>query len=428
MKHETHKPKVLFLCTGNACRSQMAEGWAKTLLPESIEAWSAGTLPKGVDPLAIHAMRDAGVDISAQESKHVDSLRDVPFDFVISLCDQAANSCPVFSGGAKVLHMPFDDPPRLAAGAGTEAEALVHYGRVRDEIRDFVARLPELLAQEEPRDADAVREIVREGYGAIAGRADGPSASSCCGSACGADGAAMLAQAMGYSGEELAGLPEGANLGLSCGNPTALAGLRAGETVLDLGSGAGFDVFIAGPKVGAGGRAIGVDMTPQMLAKARRAIPAYRTRTGLDNVEFRLGEIEHLPVADASIDAIISNCVLNLSPDKPQVWREMARVLKPGGRVAVSDIALVRPLPAALLKSLEGLVGCISGAVTPQETEAMAQAAGFTSITMQSHGEAVDAMLAQVQDTMLMQLLALLPPGAKPSDYIVSLGIQAVKP
>ena len=147
--------------------------------------------------------------------------------------------------------------------------------------------------------------------------------------------------------------------------------------LLDLGSGGGFDVFLASPKVGPTGRVIGVDMTAEMVARARRNSIDYRQRTGLDNVEFRLGEIEHLPVADGSVDVIISNCVINLSPDKPPVWHEMFRVLKPGGRVAVSDMALLRPLPPAIASTAAALVGCIAGAVTPGETQAMMQAAGF---------------------------------------------------
>ena len=143
-------------------------------------------------------------------------------------------------------------------------------------------------------------------------------------------------------------------------------------------------MFIAGKKVGATGRAIGVDMTAEMLAKARKNLRAYRERTGLDNVEFRLGEIEHLPVADASVDVVISNCVINLSPDKPQVWREIARVLKPGGRVAVSDLALLKPLPPGVLEMVEALVGCVAGAVLVSETERMAKEAGLTDIVLNS--------------------------------------------
>ncbi len=180
---------------------------------------------------------------------------------------------------------------------------------------------------------EAVRAAVREGYGKIASSSGSccSTARSCCGSS--PEASEGLAKHIGYSSEDLAALPEGANMGLSCGNPNALAALQPGEVVLDLGSGGGFDVFIAGRKVGPSGRAIGVDMTPEMLAKSRKNTAAFRERSGLNNVEFRLGEIEHLPVADASVDAIISNCVINLSPDKPQVWREISRVLKPGGRV-----------------------------------------------------------------------------------------------
>ncbi len=212
--------------------------------------------------------------------------------------------------------------------------------------------------------------MVRKGYAAIA-----QGKSSCCGGK--ETTAAELARQIGYSAGELAALPEGANMGLSCGNPAALASLKPGEVVLDLGSGGGFDVFIAGRKVGASGRAIGVDMTPEMLAKARHNAVSYRQQTGFDNVEFRLGEIEHLPVADNSVDAVISNCVINLSPDKPQVWREIARVLKPGGRVAVSDLALLRPLPQPIREMVEAVIGCVGGAVLVDETERMARASGI---------------------------------------------------
>jgi AhpD family alkylhydroperoxidase len=216
-------------------------------------------------------------------------------------------------------------------------------------------------------------------------------------------------------------------MGLSCGNPAALAALKPGETVLDLGSGGGFDVFIAGRKVGATGRAIGVDMTPEMLGKARRNIAQYQKETGLDNVEFRLGEIEHLPVADKSVDAIISNCVINLSPDKAQVWREMARVLKPGGRVAVSDMALLKPLPPEVLKMVEALVGCVAGAALVSETERMAREAGLTDIVLKSKPGYVEAM-ESFEDPLYQKIVQHLPAETKPSDYITSLEVQARKP
>lgn len=275
---------------------------------------------------------------------------------------------------------------------------------------------------------DAVRKLVREGYAKIAQE----TSAGCCGtgvSCCGStpQDAEKLAQELGYTVEELKALPEGANMGLSCGNPAALAALQPGETVLDLGSGGGFDVFIAGRKVGATGRAIGVDMTAEMLGKARKNIAHYRRETGLDNVEFRLGEIEHLPVADNSVDVIISNCVINLSPDKAQVWREMARVLKPGGRVAVSDMALVKPLPPEIMKMVEAMIGCVAGAVLVSETGRMAKEAGLADIVLKSKPGYVEA-LTDWEDPLYKKLIELLPAGTKPADFITSLEVQAVKP
>jgi len=214
------------------------------------------------------------------------------------------------------------------------------------------------------RKNQATREYVRDAYSKIA-----QSGGTCCpSSCCGFSAPSQLAKGIGYSDDDLSNLPDGVNMGLSCGNPTALALLKPGQIVLDLGSGAGFDVFIAARKVGPSGRVIGVDMTTDMVNKARRSITAFTEKTGLNNVEFRLGEIEHLPVADNSIDVVISNCVINLSPDKQQVWREIARVLKPGGKACISDLALIRPLPDKIRKSVEALVGCIAGAVLVSDT------------------------------------------------------------
>jgi SAM-dependent methyltransferase len=272
-------------------------------------------------------------------------------------------------------------------------------------------------------DAERVREQVREGYGRIARESIG-GAGGCCGG--GAGCGTGVAAAVGYAPEDLASMPDGADMGLSCGNPNALASLRPGETVLDLGSGGGFDCFIAGPRVGAAGRVIGVDMTADMLARARRGLAWYRQRHGLDNVEFRLGEIEHLPVADASVDVVISNCVLNLSPDKPRVWREIARVLKPGGRVAVSDLALLRPLPESVRADIQALVGCVAGAVLVDESRSMMHAAGLTDIILTPKPAYMDAMTTW-QDPLYKRILANLPPGSKPADYITSLDISARK-
>jgi len=269
---------------------------------------------------------------------------------------------------------------------------------------------------------EQVRETVRAGYAAIA---TGRSA-CCCGGSCNTHDPARLAQAIGYSAEDLAKLPEGANMGLSCGNPVAIAALREGQTVLDLGSGGGFDVFQAGEMVKAGGRVIGVDMTPEMLAKARKNVDFYQQRTGLANVEFRLGEIEHLPVPDACVDVVLSNCVINLSPDKPQVWREIFRVLKPGGKVSVSDLALLKMLPDTVREMAAALVGCVAGAVLVSETRGMLEEASFSSIELTPKPDYVRNM-QNWNDPLYRQIAEALPKGEEMADYIVSLSIEARK-
>ena len=314
---------------------------------------------------------------------------------------------------------------------------------------DCCSDTPAPATKTAPPPAD-IRDKVREGYGEIARsgawsgvvsnatNATPESGSGCCGGGGESGGgggccgpttltADQVAEAVGYSTDELAALPEGANMGLSCGNPTALAALKPGETVLDLGSGGGFDCFLAGPRVGGSGRVIGVDMTPDMLAKARRNLAAYRQTSGLDNVEFRLGEIEHLPLADNSVDVVISNCVLNLSPDKAGVWREIARVLRPGGRVAVSDLALLRPLPDAVRDDLEALVGCIAGAVLVSETERDASAAGLTNITLTHKPDYVKAM-SDWQDPLYIKMRDSMPGGTTVADFFTSLEVTARKP
>jgi len=218
-----------------------------------------------------------------------------------------------------------------------------------------------------------VRSVVRERYGAIAeGK---PSGSGCCGgSGCGCGGDVLTE--IGYTSEQIAAVPEGADLGLGCGNPLSLAGVRAGETILDLGSGAGIDCFLAAREVGPTGHVIGVDMTPAMIERAR----ANAAKSDARNVEFRLGEIEHLPVADASVDLVISNCVVNLSPDKPRVFREALRVLKPGGRMLISDLVLTRPLTPEMQRDVNLYVGCVAGASPRDEYLAMMREAGFSPV------------------------------------------------
>ena len=222
---------------------------------------------------------------------------------------------------------------------------------------------------------EEIKKAVRDGYAKIAKNAGTcclPSA-SCCGNE---NSVEKISRGIGYSPEDMKSAPEGANLGLGCGNPVALASLREGETVIDLGSGAGFDCFLAAHKVGESGRVIGVDMTPEMLDKARENA----RKGGYRNVEFRLGEIEHLPVADNAGDIIISNCVINLSPDKAKVFQEAFRILKPGGRLMVSDIVLLQELPAALKNSIEAYVGCLAGAVMKEDYIDAIRGAGFQDV------------------------------------------------
>jgi SAM-dependent methyltransferase len=219
---------------------------------------------------------------------------------------------------------------------------------------------------------EEIRKVVRESYGKIAKQDSSCCApeKSCCG---GAHSAQDIGRKIGYSEEELKTVPEGANLGLGCGNPIALASLKEGEVVLDLGSGAGFDCFLAASQVGKTGKVIGVDMTAEMLDKARG-----NARNGnYGNVEFRLGEIENLPVGDHQVDVVISNCVINLSPNKKRVFQEAFRVLRPGGRLMVSDIVLLKELPAEIRNSMSAYVGCVAGAVTKREYLGAIQDAGF---------------------------------------------------
>ena len=257
--------------------------------------------------------------------------------------------------------------------------------------------------------ADDIRKAVLGNYAEVAkkgggGCAPSTSTSSCCG------GDSTVSIRLGYEKQDLESVPEGADMGLGCGNPQAIAALRPGEVVLDLGSGGGFDCFLAARQVGETGRVIGVDMTPEMVRKARE-----NARKGnFANVEFRLGEIEYLPVADQSVDVILSNCVINLSPEKPAVYREAFRVLKPGGRLAISDVVATAPLPEEILSDIALRVGCVSGASTVAEIEAMLQAAGFRQIRIQPKQESLD-------------LIREWAPGMGLENFIVSATIEAVK-
>lgn len=236
-----------------------------------------------------------------------------------------------------------------------------------------------------------IKRIVREGYAKVAVQQ-----TSCCvsGSCCsGASLAKNISKSVGYSDTEISAVPDGANLGLGCGNPVALASLKQGDIVLDLGSGAGFDAFLASQRVGGTGKIIGVDMTPEMIAKAKENAK----KGNYTNVEFRLGEIEKLPVKDNAVDVIISNCVINLSPDKETVFKEAFRVLKPGGRLMVSDLVLVKELPDAIKESVEAYVGCLAGAIMKDEYLQYIKMAGFEKVRVVSETNyPIDAMANDV--------------------------------
>ncbi|WP_232701230.1 arsenite methyltransferase [Halobacterium wangiae] len=254
-------------------------------------------------------------------------------------------------------------------------------------------------------DAATQRTAVRQRYADAATDSCG-----CCGDAS-TDEPERTARDIGYSEDDLSAVEPGANLGLGCGNPTAIASLEEGERVLDLGSGGGFDCFLAARQVGSAGSVVGVDMTPEMVERARENA----ANNDAGNVEFRLGEIEHLPVADESVDVVLSNCVVNLSPEKPQVFREAYRVLRPGGRLAISDLVLTADLPAEYQTDLDTIAGCVGGATTPPALEAMLADAGFSdvSVELDADGDDVDREFDADRE---------------PSDYVVSATIEAEKP
>ena len=270
---------------------------------------------------------------------------------------------------------------------------------------------------------EEIKKVVREGYAQIARQE-----SSCCGpaSTCGNDYAQTASKQIGYSDEELGTVPEGANLGLGCGNPVALASLKEGEVVVDLGSGAGFDCFLAAQRVGPKGKIIGVDMTPEMIDKAR----ANARKGEFDNVEFRLGEIENLPLADNLADAVISNCVINLSPDKPRVFEEAFRVLKPGGRLLVSDIVLLKELPDFIKNSLEAYIGCLSGAIIREEYTATIKAAGFGQVRITDEATFPFKLMANDPTVgAIIENLEVSPDKVKEvANSVVSLKVYGVKP
>ena len=272
------------------------------------------------------------------------------------------------------------------------------------------------------KDTD-IRKVVRENYAQVV-----KGNQSCCSPAgsCRTDQAGDISRQVGYTEEDIQSVPDGANLGLGCGNPVALASLAAGEMVLDLGSGAGFDCFLASGKVGEGGKVIGVDMTPEMVEQARENA----RKGGYQNVEFRLGEIEHIPAADSSVDVVISNCVINLSPDKPAVFRDAFRVLRPGGRLMVSDIVLLADLPDFIRSSIAAYVGCISGALRKEDYLAAITGAGFGEVrVMDETTFPVELMLNDPTAGAIIDKLNLTrEKAADMASSVVSIKVSAVKP
>ena len=262
------------------------------------------------------------------------------------------------------------------------------------------------------------QSIVKNAYGKIA---EGKTGCGCGCSTCGTD-ATTFAQELGYSAAELEAIPEEANLALSCGNPFAFTDLKPGETVLDLGSGAGFDCFLAAKKVGPKGKVIGVDMTPEMIQKAQENAQ----KNHINNVEFRLGEIENLPVQDGSIDLVISNCVINLSADKSKVFQEIFRVLKPGGRIAISDIALNKELPEKIRESIAAYVGCVSGAILVDDYLEIIKSAGFKNVKAISKG-ASSCIAPDTKDPMGKAILESLGKNESLEDFVVSVVIVGEK-
>ena len=270
-----------------------------------------------------------------------------------------------------------------------------------------------------------VRKAVREGYAKIVKQDNSccTPVKSCCG---GTELIQDISKKIGYTDAELKTVPEGANLGLGCGNPVALASLKQGEIVLDLGSGAGFDCFLAADRVGERGRVIGVDMTPEMIEKARD-----NAKKGTyTNVEFRLGEIEHLPAADNSVDAVISNCVINLSPDKKGVFAEAFRVLRPGGRLMISDIVLLKELPASIMNSLEAYIGCVSGAMLKDEYLKAVREAGFQDVKIM--GETAfpaELILSDPTAKEIIKKLEIEPERAgEVAGSVISIKVSGIKP
>jgi len=318
-----------------------------------------------------------------------------PPEVVAACCvkDAAAKGISEEGCGCGTAPLEASTPP--SAGCGMGSQTLEETSGANTEKKGNLSNAPS---------SDSVRKVVRQHYARVA-ESDGAG----CGTATAT--AEALSQGLGYTADDVGGIPQGANMGLGCGNPQAIAALKAGEVVLDLGSGGGFDCFLAAKQVGATGQVIGVDMTPEMISKAR----TNAEKIGYRNVEFRLGEIENLPMMDGGVDVIISNCVINLSPNKARVFSEAYRVLKPGGRLAISDVVAFAELPEAVRENMALYTGCMSGASLISEVEAMLQASGFEGIRVVPKDESKSFIRNWAPETDI-------------TEYVVSATIEAIKP
>jgi SAM-dependent methyltransferase/protein-tyrosine-phosphatase len=375
----------------------MAAAWFNALAnPTEARAISAGTEPgPQIHPDVLVAMNEVGIDLSRLTPQLLtDELARGAQVLVTLGCGER---CPVVLGVSRD-DWPLEDP---------KGKPLERVREIRDELKQRVQRLIArhgwaANAAMESEINDRTRDHVRAAYGKVANGQDGCNI-GCCGTLHGGS------LALGYTSEDLARVPEGADLGLGCGNAQSIAALQAGETVVDLGCGAGFDCFLAACRVGPQGRVIGVDMTPEMISRARDN----GRRIAASNVEFRLGEIERLPVADACADVVLSNCVINLSPDKAAVFHEAHRVLKPGGRLAIFDLIATASLPPELRESLLALTGCIAGAGSADLMRTFLRNAGFYEVKVRVRNES-------------REIIGRCLPGAQ--FYVASATIEAVKP
>ena len=366
--------KTLILCTGNSCRSQMAEGYLKSF-DNRLEVFSAGTEPgSSVHPRAIQVMQEEGIDLSQNKPKAVSEYLHEEFDYVITVCDDAKESCPVFTGKVKNrLHIGFQDPAEVT---GSKNFILSEFRRIRDEIkRDFQEfyhkRIKPALSN------DDIKNNVKNKYSQIIRQSNQQNQTSCCvtSGCCSTVDYAIFSE--NYSEKE--GYNSDADLGLGCGLPTEFAAIKKDNYVLDLGSGAGNDCFIARAIVGEKGKVTGLDFTDEMLAKAIDN----NQKLGYTNIQFLKGDIENIPLKNDTYDVVISNCVLNLVPDKSKAFSEIYRVLKKDGHFCISDIVIEGNLPESIKEDAEMYAGCVSGAIQKDKYLEIIKNCGFRKIQIQ---------------------------------------------